>query len=572
MSERRHGRRTPGALHAMDSRQETLRQVRSRLGPLWNAFFAGFGNLTPIQWQALPILLEGANAVICSPTASGKTEAVLAPVISRILGGQDGPALLYVIPTRALVADMQRRFGDLFRQLELSAAFRTSDSPHVPERFPLLLFTTPESLDSLLCRRPHVWRNVRCIVLDELHLLDNTYRGDQLRVLLARLGPLTIGGRTGCGPQAGGQRNEGSTRRGPASSPAAAAPQMVALSATISDPLGLARRYIGEAEIIHAGEPRRLVFEVVPDLCTALTRCRAAKRYKILAFCNARRECEELSEQTVSARLWPRDGVFVHHASLSAAVRREVEAGFRESRAAVCFATMTLELGIDIGDVSAALLYRAPPNAEAFMQRLGRACRREGEIFALGIAAGEDDEAAFRKWEAMMRHCLLEVPAYVPDLSVVVQQVFSMLFANPAGMPAAKIGSYVSCLCSPEQFAQIIDHLVAEEHVLRRGGTLLASERTMDMGEKGQIHTNIADSRTMQVFDVQTGRLVGETGWQPGREGPLTLAGRAWEVTGASRGRLHVRPTVGGAGKGFFAQHRDAGRFMSYLPRGLRTA
>mgnify|MGYP002641288059 CR=1 FL=1 len=522
-----------------------VRMLRRRLGSLWNVFFGGFGRLTEVQMAAMPLLLDRHNAVICSPTASGKTEAVLAPIVRHLLdagSGRPGPEVLYIAPTRALVADLERRLAPLFRQVDVTAAFRTSDSPHLPAVFPQVLVTTPESFDSLLGRKRTVWKHLRVLILDELHLLDHTSRGDQLRVLLHRL-------------QA--EHVQGTLHK-------------IAMSATIPDPEGMAKRYLGEARLVTVGEARPLDFKVVTSLADAIALCRAEKRHKILVFCNARRDCEELAAQAVEGRLWPRDAVFVHHASLSRAVRREVEAALRESSIALCFATMTLELGIDIGDINAAVCYQPPPDLDAFQQRLGRACRRERRIFALGIAKDLLQEEAFRVYEEMTHEAQSNRVEYSPDLSVVVQQVLSTLFAHPGGVERQVMFEHVAMLCEPDEYLAILLHLTEEDYVQVRGWRLLATERTMDLGEKGEVHSNIADTRAMEVYDSQSGRVIGQVAWSPDAK-EVVLGGRYWKITGRGGSRLHVAPTGRPVKAGRFRRRSGHGRFHDLLPSFLQA-
>jgi ATP-dependent helicase Lhr and Lhr-like helicase len=521
---------------------QEVRRLKRQLGPTWNVFFGGFGKLKPVQYEAIPRLLKGLDCVIASPTASGKTEAALAPILARLMAGGSElpkPALLYIIPTRALVADMERRFAGAFAELGLSVAFRTGDSPHVPTDFVQVLFTTPESLDSMLCRIPRVWTNIAAVVLDELHLLDNSYRGDQVRLLLRRLELDWLESR----------------------------PQKVILSATLHAPGEMADRYgLNAAAIVAAGEPRSLNFATVKTLAEALVRCKAERRYKALVFCNSRKECETLADLAVEERLWPYDGVFVHHGSLSRAERQETEAGFREKKGAICFATTTLELGVDIGDVSAAIMYRPPHNSSSFMQRLGRACRREKEVFCLGIALVEGDEELFEEYRQFARTSLSEPTDYSPDYSVVIQQLLSLLFASPQGIAASDLFEYVSPICPMALFEQILDKLVSDGLMLRRRHLLLASEKTMDLGERGEVHSNIADERTVEVVDSATGRKLGEMSPWGDAKGTIALAGKVWTITGRDRGKLVVSPSGHAPRTGSFAPRQNRGKYFPMLP------
>jgi len=531
----------------MTSPAEQTFQIKRRLGPLWNAFFQGFGKLTPVQLDAVPLLLARENLVVCSPTASGKTEAALAPIARHMLDeGVERPGLrlLYVIPTRALVADMHRRFSALFPDIGLTAAFRTSDTPHIPQKFPQVLFTTPESFDSLLCRKRGVWKNIEAIVLDEVHLLDNTYRGDQLRVLLARL-----------------ERDSHDQT----------APLKVILSATIPDPEAVAERYIGAAKVVSTGEPRTIDFSVVPTLAEAVARCKHVRRHKILVFCNSRMDCEILADQARNQRLWPADSIFVHHASLAHTHRARVEAALREARLSLCFATMTLELGMDIGDVSAAVLYRPPPSPTSFQQRLGRACRRENTIFSLGISTSDAEAQIFRFQAELAEKMFLEPADYSPDLSVVVQQVFSILFAYPSGLSPDELYGFVDCLCPKDTFQAIIDQLVLDDFVRRSHNHLSAGQKVMDMGERGEVHSNISDSRGTQVVDASTGQVVGQVALHTSDQKTVTLGGRTWAIAGRSRGSVVVSPTRTKDKAGSFVRRSEFGKFFPYLPKWLQS-
>ena len=99
---------------------------------------------------------------------------------------------------------------------------------------------------------------------------------------------------------------------------------------------------------------------------------------KLLVFANSRRQCEELAS-LLQSRNRLGCSVFAHYSSLSPGVRVETERAFAECKTAVCLATSTLELGIDIGDIDAVLLWGAPPGIESFLQRIGRGNRRSNK-------------------------------------------------------------------------------------------------------------------------------------------------------------------------------------------------
>ena len=168
-------------------------KIRHRLKYAWMPFFSRFGRLTSIQEETIPKILDGANVVVASPTASGKTEAVVAPIAERFVSERwNGLAILYVVPTRALANDTLARIEGPLRDMGIATVLKHGDKPYLSGNLPNCLITTPESLNSLICRRPKIFATLRAVILDEIHLLDNTYRGDQLRLLFHRLKKLAF--------------------------------------------------------------------------------------------------------------------------------------------------------------------------------------------------------------------------------------------------------------------------------------------------------------------------------------------------------------------------------------------
>ena len=180
----------------MNNDQELVR----KLGAVGDVFFGRFPELLEVQRRSILAIYSGRNVLVASATASGKTEAVVAPLISRLLAQQPRLPrprirLLVVAPTRALVNDLARRIEWPLSQLGLSCDRQTSD--RLGKRMsPFCLVTTPESLDSMLVRDgetgggrtiDHLLGCVDAVFIDEAHLFDGTVRGDQMSWLLGRL-------------------------------------------------------------------------------------------------------------------------------------------------------------------------------------------------------------------------------------------------------------------------------------------------------------------------------------------------------------------------------------------------
>lgn len=146
------------------------RQLKEKLPHTWDALFARFGRFTEIQSLAIEPLLAGTNCVLVSATASGKTEAALAPLIELLKQEKKTAnklSILYLVPTRALARDLARRLGQPLEKLAVRLQVKTGDEPALnSSRPPELLLTTPESFDSLLTTMPRIFKDVRAVVID----------------------------------------------------------------------------------------------------------------------------------------------------------------------------------------------------------------------------------------------------------------------------------------------------------------------------------------------------------------------------------------------------------------------
>lgn len=519
---------------------------RRALRRTWGVFFQRFGRLLPIQAEAIPPLLAGRDALLSAPTATGKTEAAVAPLLERLLASGAPPGgLVYVAPTRALVNDLDRRLAGACRDLGLTLAVRTGDRRELKTASPPhFLLTTPESLDSLLCRAPAVFRGTRALVLDEIHQVDGNYRGDQLRVLVRRL------------ERAAGRRL-----------------QSAALSATLADAEATAARYLSAPCVCRAGSGRDLDLRLAGSLAEAVGILRAAKRLKAVLFCNRRADVEAVATRLPAERLWPADAVFAHHGSLPRPFRERTEAALRRREWGICAATMTLELGMDIGDVSAVVLLGPPPTAASFQQRIGRACRREGTIFVVGIAESEWERELFEAYAGLARDGRVEGGSYAPDLSVVVQQAFSILYAHPGGVAPAELAALLAPLApgSADVLRDILDHLEAEGWIRRTGRSVRAETRLMDLGERGRVHSNIPDAGEFEVVDTGTGEVITKAFLQVAVGSVVALAGRVWEVTEIGRKAVRVRRCPEGSAETRFGTRAQRGAFFRYLPEDLRN-
>jgi ATP-dependent Lhr-like helicase len=294
----------------------------------------------------------------------------------------DALTILYIAPTKALVNDLEKRLAAPLASLGLRLAVRHGDHDGLAAGSrPHLLITTPESLDVLLFRKDEALRTLRAVVIDEVHLLYNTQRGLQLSILLRRLGQLL--------------EQE---------------LQWAALSATVGD-LDHVREFLvgaGKKAASLSFPAQRAIDAVIRHVkgeaqFVALARKLTEGRpTKLLVFANSRRECEILAGALVGDPSL-HNSVFAHYSSLSPEMRLDTERKFASMGTAICVATSTLELGIDIGDIDAVLLWGAPLGVESFLQRIGRGNRRSSKTNVVGLIPSDSESVVLEA----LRFCAL---------------------------------------------------------------------------------------------------------------------------------------------------------------------
>lgn len=380
----------------------------------YRAFYGGFAHLRPFQRQAILPILEGRDLVLQAATGSGKTEAVLAPCMERVLKSGRRDSVVYLVPTRALAMDLERRLAPVVVQrLGLSLGLRTGDAKRMGGGRPDLMLTTPESLDVLLGSsnrdRQQFTARIRTVVVDEVHPLLRQVRGRQLAHVLRRL-ECRIGRPV----------------------------QKIAVSATIAD-VDAILFFFGfspNAVCLLDGVQRSIVPHLVhlkrdEEFLALLDDLHRAHGYqKILLFANSRGQCDRLFGLVRDQGSF-RGVSELHYSNLKARERRAVEGRFRRHPKALCIATSTLELGIDVGDVDGVVLYEPPDSVTAFLQRIGRSNRRANHTHFWGICRGERAGEQLLRFLGLLdlaREGRVETPLPNEFPSVLIQQTLSCLY------------------------------------------------------------------------------------------------------------------------------------------------
>lgn len=514
--------------------------LRQRLKYSWRPFFSRYGRLSPIQTQTIPKILDGINVVASAPTASGKTESVVAPVAERCVNeGWDELSTIYIVPTRALANDTLIRIGGPLSDMGLKTALKHGDQQQLPSTTPNWLITTPESLDSLLCRQTQLFSTLRTVIIDEIHLLDNTYRGDQLRLLLWRLKKLVT-----------------------------AQPLAIhLLSATLPDPNAVANRYTTDFELVSVSGQRPTDYHLLNSHTEIRQLVRDRKWKKILYFCNRRESVERIAAELTD--LWKPYPVVAHHGSLARKVREEAEQVMQENPVAICVATSTLEIGIDIGDIDLVVLAELPWSISSLLQRIGRGNRRSGRVQAAAIAETSDEKMLLQAMFAAADEGILFAEPYKADLSVGVQQTLSYVFQRrPSGASDIELKILLSILCNEQRGQQIIEYLNQQNWIQLVGRHWYPTTQLMDKAERGHIHSNIPDQASYRVMDIETGQEVGTISGV--FDEVFLLARQAWTVVSIQHSTIRAKRVQGQVASATFSRCNGQGMFHYLLPPNLR--
>lgn len=492
----------------MDDEFAHLQKLKARLVHTWEPLLARFGRFTEIQVLAIEPLLAGKNCLLVSSTSSGKTEAALVPILERHIEQQKQCrgklSILYICPTKALSRDLAFRLQPAMQKLAVKMQIKTGDEPTINLRnLPELLITTLESFDSLLVNKPSITKDIHTVILDEIHLYDNTARGDQLCILLNRLRKIK-----NFAISAGDISNSQI--------------QFCAMSATVNQPEVMAARYFNDPLVITSTGQRNFNAELLElqdrqSLATFLTSLKQKNCRKVLCFCQKRVECEQWAQWTIQNNSPFGQQVFVHHASLDKKARHTVEESFSKAFVAICYATSTLELGIDIGDLDLVVLIGPPDSTASFLQRIGRSNRRKTEITTVCFYRDEIEEALFKVFIKRAKEGVVDYSPYFFRPSVIIQQLCSYikqtrlgefnanqaysLFATPKGEP----------LIDKALYDEIIVHLIDKNYFLvSETGNLRPSKVWHDLYEERAIYSNISNNQLVDLIDDATGRKLGQ--------------------------------------------------------------
>lgn len=534
----------------------------------------GWTGLRPVQEEACRALFDTeAHLLVAAGTASGKTEAAFLPVLTLL---HESPpktvGALYISPIKALINDQFDRLTDLLKQADIPVWAWHGDVAQGQKNKLLkqprgILQLTPESLESLLINKTQdlnrLFGDLRFVIIDEIHAFIGSERGAQILCQLSRLSRLTQ-----------------------------TQPRRIGLSATLGD-YGLAEDWLrsGTTQSVItpqvAAAPRtiRLFLEHFHTSLVVRARGdssdRAFSAYhlhlyqqslerKCLIFANGRSQTEAAiaSLREIAIAKGSPDVYHVHHGSVSAQLREVAENAMRNSDApTVTAATVTFEMGIDLGQLDRVIQLEAPGSVSSFLQRLGRSGRRGSPADMRFVCAESQPTGAETLPEQLpwqLLQCIAIIQLYLEEkwiepiepmqfpLSLLYQQTLSVLLASGELSPAA-LAQQVLTLppfrsLTQDDFRQVLRHWVELDHLQRtKENSLiigLAAERIV---HNFKFYATFPDTEeyTVQTDSQEIGCVVS----QPIVGDRLSLAGRTWEVleVNPKRKTVRVQPATGTA-------------------------
>jgi ATP-dependent helicase Lhr and Lhr-like helicase len=504
--------------------------------------------LRPIQEKACEIIFDtSAHLLIATATASGKTEAAFLPVLTLL---NENPVnsigVLYISPIKALINNQFKRINELLKQSDLQVwAWHGDINSHHKKKLLKnpqgILQITPESLESLLINYtseiPFLFKDLQFIIIDEIHGFMGTQRGYQILCQLTRLAryigkiPRRIGLSATLGDYQQAEKWLALGTNFPVITP-----KIESFSKTIR----LAVEHFYQSENKAENNPYYdYIFELTKD-------------QKCLIFANNRTETEEVIAglRDIAKKKNLPDIYHVHHGSISSVLREDAEFAMGNDQSAVIAATVTLEMGIDIGQLEKVIQLNSPVSVASFLQRLGRTGRRENPADMRFICTEKElileDQKDFPKafpWQLLQ--CIAIIQLYLEEkwiepikelkypFSLLYHQTMSIIVGKteitPAQLAQEVLTLPIFSAITQDEYRQLLHYLLAIKHLeMMESGKLI-------MGIQGEKIVN--SFQFYGVFDEQREYIVknessevGKIGICPPLNGVFALAGRNWQV------------------------------------------
>ena len=531
--------------------------------------------LRDIQAEAIPALLDTPDHIlIASGTASGKTEAALLPIISDL--HKSPPAsigAMYIGPLKALINDQFERLSHLLEESQIPVQSWHGDIAAAKKARFLegargILQITPESLEAMLINRHHMlarlFGDLRYVIIDEVHALIASDRGRQVICQLERLARYQArpARRIGLSATIGEPRLTMDWLRGNDQAPA----RLIQSKRNSSAEIGLeyflcaqgdakpeAKNEDAKPKEASAEESHKLKQLIVAEAeyvahLDNMTRRQGVR--KTLIFANTRADTESIivNLRALAKRRRKPSFFHVHHGSISAPLREAAESAMKaEDKRACTAATVTLELGIDLGQLDQVLQVNSTHSVSSFVQRLGRSGRRGGPARLFFYSREIDREARHfgeeLPWNLLQTIAIIQLyadekwiePPLIPrmPLSLLYHQTMSIVKSHSELTPPQLAARVLSL--SPFQhitqahFAALLRHLVEIGHLERTAdGRLIIGLEGEKVVNDYRFYAVFCNEEEYRVRDKS--REIGRLQGAPEVESSIILAGYAWQV------------------------------------------
>ena len=513
-------------------------------------------NLRPIQEESIDKIQNTRDHLIISAsTASGKTEAAFFPIISEVINNNEevGFQAIYVGPLKALINDQFKRMETLCEKCEIPVFkwhgdVSQSHKKKAKETPRGILLITPESLESLFINHsnklPKMFNNLKYIVIDEMHSFIGDERGAQLKSLMLRLRAFNndfrcvgLSATLGDIDKAKEWLSENTGKK----------------TQDIQDPTGKTKSlmlcgYENSSDLVEStGEDQDAIEKLRDDILFTF------KDKTSLIFGNSRIKLEYFADAVTSRarELKTSDNFRVHHGSLSKFERETVEKEVKSNKNFSVFCSSTLEMGIDIGSVSAVGQLEAPWSVNSLAQRWGRSGRKDGEksiiyMFLMENEAVDSSSILDKLYLGFVKSIAL-VELFVKNkwieppkvnklhLSTFVHQILSVI-AQFGGISALDLhesliikGAFSNI--SKELFIKTLKCLSAEDLIEQsKSGELFLGLKGERVVRNFKFYAVFKDSEEIKVVynSKVIGTIANELGLAVG--GYFILSGKRWKI------------------------------------------
>jgi ATP-dependent Lhr-like helicase len=553
-----------------------------RLAPFIQEFIyrKRWESLRAVQVEALGAILDTpSHVLITSGTASGKTEAALLPILTQL---HQHPAssigVMYIGPLKALINDQFERLQALLDETGIPIQSWHGDIDQAKKtrflkRAQGILQITPESLEAMLINRHsdlnRLFGDLRFVVIDELHAFISTDRGRQVLCQLQRLARYQVkpARRIGLSATLGEPQKAVEWLAGGTTLPviqiedrqsqreihiglehfvteAEDAPEGVAAPAEDDQNLSSEGATYTEAELLNEVPTNKELYQHIFALTRSAT--------KTLVFTNKRSDAEQVIvnlRRLLLGTTKEADFYHVHHGSISAPLREAAEAAMRDPHRKACVAaTLTLELGIDIGQLDQVLQINATHSVSSFVQRLGRSGRRGGpaRMFFYCQEVKSNRQTSLGEqipWQLLQTIATIQLyleekwvePPEIPQLpfSLLYHQTMSVLLAHTELTPA-QLAERVLTLSpfanvTQEHYRSLLRYLLELKHLelTETGGLIIGLQ-----GEKvvNNYRFYATFQETVEYTVRERSREIGTIENIPAVGDTIGLAGFAWRV------------------------------------------